>query len=68
LKVPIYHENKESITYVVKVKKYDTGAPEEFLRRLFVFNEQLNNRGYSGTYYMALNLTQAMVACTITGR
>jgi hypothetical protein len=26
------HEDKESKTYVVKVKKYDTGTPEEFLR------------------------------------
>jgi hypothetical protein len=30
LKVPMDHEDKESITYVVKVKKYDSGTPEEF--------------------------------------
>jgi hypothetical protein len=32
LKVPMDHEDKESKTYVVKVKKYDSGTPEEFLR------------------------------------
>jgi hypothetical protein len=30
LKVPMDHEDKESKTYVVKVKKYDSGMPEEF--------------------------------------
>jgi hypothetical protein len=35
-KVPMDHEDKESKTYVVKVKKYDSGTPEEFLKwRLF---------------------------------
>jgi hypothetical protein len=29
LKVPMDHEDKESKTYLVKVKKYDTGTPEE---------------------------------------
>jgi hypothetical protein len=28
LKVPMDHEDNESKTYVVKVKKYDTGTPE----------------------------------------
>jgi hypothetical protein len=32
LKVPIDHEDKESRTYMVKVKKYDFGTPEEFLK------------------------------------
>jgi hypothetical protein len=31
LKGPIEHEDKESKTYLVKVKKYDSGTPEEFL-------------------------------------
>jgi hypothetical protein len=30
LKVAMDHEDKESNTYVVKVKKYDSGTPEEF--------------------------------------
>jgi hypothetical protein len=32
LKVPMDHEDKDSKTYVVKIKKYDIGAPEKFLR------------------------------------
>jgi hypothetical protein len=45
LKVPMDHEDKESKTYVVKVKKYDTGTPEEFLRWRLVLNEQMKNHG-----------------------
>jgi hypothetical protein len=41
LKVPMDHEDKESKTYVVKVKKYDSGTPEEFLRWCLIFNEQM---------------------------
>jgi hypothetical protein len=32
LKVPIDHEDKESKTYMVTVKKYDSGTPEECLK------------------------------------
>jgi hypothetical protein len=32
LKVPIDHEDKESKTYVAKIKTYDSGIPEEFLK------------------------------------
>jgi hypothetical protein len=32
LKVPIDHTDKESRTYTVKVKRYDSGPPEEFLK------------------------------------
>jgi hypothetical protein len=32
LKVQMEHEDKESITNVVKVKKYDSGTPEDILR------------------------------------
>jgi hypothetical protein len=38
LKVTMDHEDKESKTYVVKVKKYDTGIPEEFSRWRLVLN------------------------------
>jgi hypothetical protein len=31
-KVPMDNEDKDSKTYVVKIKKYDTGTPEDFLR------------------------------------
>jgi hypothetical protein len=62
LKVPMDHEDKESKTYVVKVKKYDTGTPEEFLRWCLVLNEQMKNHGYSANYDMVMNLTQVMLA------
>jgi hypothetical protein len=39
LKVPIDHEDKESNTYMVKVKKYDSGIPEEFLKWCLILNE-----------------------------
>jgi hypothetical protein len=61
LKVPMDHEDKESKTYFVKVKKYDTGTPEEFLRWPLVLNKQMKNRGYSGKYDMVMNLAQAML-------
>jgi hypothetical protein len=61
LKVPMDHEDKESKTYVVKVNKYDTGVPEEFLRWRLGLNEQMKNRGYSANYDMVMNLAQAML-------
>jgi hypothetical protein len=48
LKVPMDHKDKDSKTYVVKIKKYDTGTPEEFLRWRSILNEQMKNHGYSG--------------------
>jgi hypothetical protein len=45
LKVPIDHEDKESNTYVVKVNKYDSGTPEEFLKSRLILNEQMKSRG-----------------------
>jgi hypothetical protein len=62
LKVPMDHEDKDSKTYVVKIKKYDTETLEEFLGRRLVLNEQMNNHGYSGNYDMVMNLAQAMLA------
>jgi hypothetical protein len=35
------HEDKDSKTYVVKVKKYDSGTPEEFLKWRLILNEQM---------------------------
>jgi hypothetical protein len=34
--------------------------PEEFLRWHLVLNEQMKNHGYSGSYYMVMNLAQSM--------
>jgi hypothetical protein len=62
LKVPMYHEDKDSKTYVVKVKKYDSGMPEAFLNWLLILNEQMKNNGYTGKYDMIVNLAQAMLA------
>jgi hypothetical protein len=55
------HEDKDSKTYVVKFKKYDTGTPKEFLRWRLTLNEKMKNHGYSGKYDMVMNLAQAML-------
>jgi hypothetical protein len=62
LKVPMDHEDKDSKPYVVKIKKYDTRNPEEFLRWRLALNEQMKNHGYSGNYDMVMNLAHAMLA------
>jgi hypothetical protein len=62
LKVPIDHEDKDSKTYVVKVKKYDSGTSEEFLKWRLILNEQTKTNGYAGKYDMIMNLAQAMLA------
>jgi hypothetical protein len=62
LKVPIDHEDKESKTYRVKVKKYDSGTPEEFLKLRLTLNEQVKNNGYDANYDMVMNLAQTMLA------
>jgi hypothetical protein len=61
LKVPIDHEDKESKTYMVKVKKYDSGKPEEFLKWSLTLNEQAKNNGYDTNYDNIMNLAQAML-------
>jgi hypothetical protein len=61
LKVPMDHEDKESKTYVVKVKKYDSGTLEEFLKWLLILNEQMKNNGYTASYDMVMNLAQSML-------
>jgi hypothetical protein len=62
LKVPMDHEDKYSKTYVVKVKKYDSGTLEEFLKWHLILNEQTKNNVYTGKYDMIMNLAQAMLA------
>jgi hypothetical protein len=62
LKVPMDNEDKDSKTYVVKVKKYDSGTPEEFLKWRLILNDQTKNNGYTGSYDMVMNLAQAMLA------
>jgi hypothetical protein len=46
LKVPIDHRDKDSKTYTVKVIRYDSGPPEEFLKWRLILAEQDKNNGY----------------------
>jgi hypothetical protein len=62
LKVPIDHEDKESKTYTVKVKRYDSGSPEEFLKWHLILAEQVKNNGYTDSPDNIMNLSQAMLA------
>jgi hypothetical protein len=47
---------------MVKVKKYDSGTPEEFLKWRLTLNEQVKNNGYDTNYDNTMNLAQAMLA------
>jgi hypothetical protein len=60
LKVLIDHEDKESKTYTVKVKIYDSGSPEEFLKWRLVLEEQVKNNGNTDNPDNIMNLAQAM--------
>jgi hypothetical protein len=62
LKVPIDHADKESKTYTVKVKRYDSGPPEEFLKWSLILAEQIKNNGYGYNADNSMNLAQAMLA------
>jgi hypothetical protein len=61
LKVPIDPADKDSKTYIVKIHKYDTGTPEEFLKWQMTLMEKIKVNGYEGKYDMAMNLAQAML-------
>jgi hypothetical protein len=62
LKVPIDHEDKDSQTYTVKVKRYDSGSPEEFLKWCLILAEQVKNNGYSDNPDNIMNLAKAMLS------
>jgi hypothetical protein len=62
LKVPIDHADKESKTYTVKVKRYDSGPPEEFLKWRLILAEQIKNNGYRDNADNSMNLAQSMLA------
>jgi hypothetical protein len=47
---------------MVKVKKYDSGTPEQFLKWHLALNEQVKNNGYDANYYNIMNLAQSMLA------
>jgi hypothetical protein len=59
LKVPIDHEDKESKPNTVKVKRYDSGSPEEFLKWRLILAEQVKNNGYTDNPDNIMNLAQA---------
>jgi hypothetical protein len=61
LKVPIDPADKDSKTYIVKIHKYDTGTPEEFLKWRMTLTEKIKANGYGGKYDMVMNLAQAML-------
>jgi hypothetical protein len=61
LKVPIDPTDKDSKTYIVKIHKYDTGTPEEFLKWWMTLMEHIKANGYGGKYDMVMNLAQAML-------
>jgi hypothetical protein len=61
LNVPIDHTDKESKTYTVKVKRYDSGPPEEFLKWRLILAEQVKNNGYGDNADNSMNLAQAML-------
>jgi hypothetical protein len=62
LKVPIDHEDKDSKNCTVKVKRYDSGSPEEFLKWRLILAEQVKNNGYGDNPDNIMNLAQAMLA------
>jgi hypothetical protein len=62
LQVSIDHEDKESKTYTVEVKRYYSGSPEEFLKWSLILAEQVKNNGYTDNPDNIMNLAQAMLA------
>jgi hypothetical protein len=60
-KVPIDPADKGSKTYIVKIHKYYTVTPEEFLKWLMTLMEKIKAHGYGGKYDMVMNLAQAML-------
>jgi hypothetical protein len=62
LKVPTDHEEKESKNYTVKVNRYDSGSPEEFLKWRLILAKQVKNNGYSDNPDNIIILAQAMLA------
>jgi hypothetical protein len=62
LKVPIGHDDKESKPNTVKVKGYDSGSPEEFLKWSLILAEQVTNNDYTDNPDNIMNLSQAMLA------
>jgi hypothetical protein len=56
LKAPIDHSDKESKTYTLKVKRDDSGPPEEFLKWRLILAEKVKNTGYGENAENSMNL------------
>jgi hypothetical protein len=56
------HEDKESKTYLVKIKKYGIVNPEEVLRCILTLNEQMKTHSYIKKYERVINLFREMLA------
>jgi hypothetical protein len=61
LKVPIDPAYKDSKTYIVKIHKYDTGTPEEFLKWWMKLMKKIKVNSYEVKYDMVMNLAQEML-------
>jgi hypothetical protein len=61
LKVPIDHGDKGYKTYTVKVKRYDLGITEEFMKWRLTMAEQVKKNGYGDNLDNIINLAQAML-------
>jgi hypothetical protein len=46
----------------VKVKRYDSESPEEFLKWRLILSQQVKNNGYGKNHDNIINLAQAMLA------
>jgi hypothetical protein len=46
----------------VKVKRYDSGSPEEFLKWRLILAEQVKNNGYGENHDNIMNLAQEILA------
>jgi hypothetical protein len=62
LKVQIDGSYKDSNIHTIKIRRYDMGSPEDFLKWWITLNEQIKNNGFAGNYDMVMNVAQAMLA------
>jgi hypothetical protein len=62
LKVPIDTTDKDSKTYIFKIRKYDMGSPEDFLKWRTTLNEEIKNNGFPRNYEMIMSLAKVIMA------
>jgi hypothetical protein len=49
------------MSYTVKVRRYDSGPPEEFLKWRLILAEQIKNNGYGENADTSMQVAQAML-------